>query len=280
MRLKDTKQKKFTSDFIVLIFDELAEILDYNPTTKEDRQIQEKISFYLESILRTGRSQGFKIFYSTQSYLSTTSGLTSGMKNNTKLKIAHQLGSNLQVGSIKPVEELAELGISPTSYDIGKNVVINEADNTIYEVRSLYIPDDFTNTIKINTNSNSNIETILQKYYKELYQEQLKELETTNQEDDDIYSLNDLAIDLNLEVKPIKTISKSKIVKSSLAQQIKSKKIEKASKSQVDKFINEQQVANTQKLQDIDIDAIRKEANSIAPKKDNENVDIFLNSLV
>jgi hypothetical protein len=277
--LKDTKQKKFTTDFIILLFDELAEILDYNPTTKEERQIQDKITFYLESLLRTGRSQGFKIFYSTQSYLSTSSGLTSGMKNNTKLKIAHQLGSNLQVGSIKPVEELNEIGINPTQYDVGKNVVINEADNTIYEVRSLYIPDNFTETINIKS-SNSNIETILKPYYYELYKEQVKDLETTNQEDDTIYSLNDLAIDLNLNVDPIKKVEeiKTQRPKSTISQKIKSKKIEKASKVQVDNFINDTKV-ETPILKNIDIANIKNEVNSLTPKKDNLEVDSFLKNL-
>lgn len=275
--LKDTKQKKFTTDFIILLFDELAEILDYNPTTKEERHIQDKISFYLESILRTGRSQGFKIFYSTQSYLSTSSGLTSGMKNNTKLKIAHQLGSNLQVGSIKPVEELNEIGINPTAYDIGKNVVINEADNTIYEVRSLYIPDDFTNTIKIKS-SNSNIENILKPYYNELYKEQIKDLETTNQEDDTIYSLNNLAIDLNLNVEPIAPVVKAPKIKSTISQQIKAKKIEKANQNQIDKFINDTPV-DAPPLKDIDISNIKNEVNTLIPKKDNTEVDNFLKNL-
>jgi len=198
--LRSTKQKKFTSDFIILVFDELAEILDYTPSTKEERKVQEKISFYIESLLRTGRSQGFKIFYSTQSYLSTSSGLSSSMKNNTKLKIAHQLGSGLQVGSVKPVEELNELGIFPTKYDVGKNVVINEADNTIYEVRSLYVPDDFIETITLNTDTNDELEEELKAYYQATYEEQLNDLKSTGQEDDTIYSLHDIANELGLSI--------------------------------------------------------------------------------
>jgi hypothetical protein len=199
------------------------------------------------------------------------------MKNNTKLKIAHQLGSNLQVGSIKPVEELNEIGINPTAYDIGKNVVINEADNTIYEVRSLYIPDDFTNTIKIKS-SNSNIENILKPYYNELYKEQIKDLETTNQEDDTIYSLNNLAIDLNLNVEPIAPVVKAPKIKSTISQQIKAKKIEKANQNQIDKFINDTPV-DAPPLKDIDISNIKNEVNTLIPKKDNTEVDDFLKNL-
>lgn len=195
--LRANKIKKLTSNFIVLLFDELAEILDTKPTTKEERFLSEKIRYYLESLLRTGRSQGFKIIYSTQSYLSTSSGVSAGMKNNTKLKIMHQLGSNMQVGSVKAVAELNDLGIYPTNYDVGRNVVINEVNNTIYEVRSLYIPDDFINSIHINNDDDSNNEefkSIIRKYYQLL----LNELSKNIKEDDAIYPLDELANDLKI----------------------------------------------------------------------------------
>lgn len=247
--LKTTKQKKFMSDFIVLVFDELAEILDYTPSTKEERKMQEKISFYIESLLRTGRSQGFKIFYSTQSYLSTSSGLSSGMKNNTKLKVAHQLGSNLQVGSIKPVEELNEIGISPTKYDVGKNVVINESDNTIYEVRSLYVPDDFIDSIEINASSNKLLEDELKSHSQAVYEEMLDELKATSQEDDAIYSLHDVASDLGLNLKIEKpaliikektnTKAKKETPSTPIAKAIQAKKAKKnkSSAQNEDKFL-------------------------------------------
>lgn len=194
--LKAHKMKKMSSHYLVLIFDELAEILDYTPSNKDERALQEKIAFYLESLLRTGRSQGFKIFYSTQSYLSTSSGLSSGMKNNTKLKITHQLGSNLQVGTIKPVEELAELGIFPTKYDIGKNVVINEANNEIYEVRSLYVPDDFIEDIVLHS-SDSHLH--FEEELKPFYIQALHELKNASKENDEYYSIYELAKDLGVE---------------------------------------------------------------------------------
>ena len=206
--LKMNKLKKFTSDFIILLFDELAEILDFKPNTKEDKFIQTQISSYIETLLRTGRSQGFKIIYSTQSYLSTSSGLTSGMKNNTKLKIMHQLGSGLQVGSVKPTEELNEIGINPTSYDVGKNVVINESNNTIFEVRSLFIPDDFIDTVEINNKMNTKLETELKEYYKATYYQLQDELKSTKQEDDTIYSLLDIAKDLSINIDTNNAIQK------------------------------------------------------------------------
>ncbi|WP_041963273.1 hypothetical protein [Sulfurospirillum cavolei] len=194
--LKAHKMKKMSAHYIVLIFDELAEILDYAPSNKEERSLQEKIAFYLESLLRTCRSQGFKIFYSTQSYLSTSSGLSSGMKNNTKLKITHQLGSNLQVGTIKPIEELAELGIFPTKYDVGKNVVINEANNDIYEVRSLYVPDDFIEDIVLKP---SDAHILFEEELKPFYIQAIDELKKSAKEEDAYYSIYELANDLGVE---------------------------------------------------------------------------------
>jgi len=219
--IKSIGAKKLTHSYIVLIFDELAEILDYTPTSKDERQIQEKIVFYIESLLRTGRSQGFKIIYSTQSYLSSSSGLTSGMKNNTLLKISHQLSSNLHVGSIKPVEELAELGIeNPTKFDVGRNVVFNEANNTFYECRSLYVKDDFINDIQLEISSNNSFEETLKPFYLQT----LKMLEKEGFEDD-IYPIKDIASDLELEYQEeVKTIiEKPKVKLDGLGSMIKKK---------------------------------------------------------
>lgn len=207
-RMKFLKQKglkKMDTNFIVLLFDELAEILDVTVSTKEDRYIQEKIVFYIESLLRTGRSQGFKILYSTQSFLSTASGLTSGMKNNTQLRIMHTLSSKMQVSSVKAVDELNLLSIDPTNYTTGKNVVINGSDNTIYEVQSLYVEEDFINHIKIDTTNDSEFEEKIKLYYKEVLDEWKNDLITSNQKDDEIYPLEALAKDLNIELKKVDT---------------------------------------------------------------------------
>lgn len=195
--VKHLKQKKLKDNAIVLIFDELAEILDYTPSNKEERFIQEKIAFYLESLLRTGRSQNFKIFYSTQSYLSSTSGLSSGMKNNTLLKITHQLSSNLHVGTIKPIEEIEELGLTnPTQFDIGRNLVFNDANNTHYETRSLYVKEDFIEDIVLHP---SDSHLIFEEELKPFYIQALHELKNASKEADEYYSIYELAKDLGVE---------------------------------------------------------------------------------
>lgn len=224
--IKSIGAKKLNHSYIILIFDELAEILDYTPTNKDERQIQEKIVFYIESLLRTSRSQGFKTIYSTQSYLSSSSGLTSGMKNNTLLKISHQLSSNLHVGSIKPVEEFNELGIeNPTKFDIGRNIVFSEANNTFYECRSLYVPDDFIDSIQLEISSNDSFEKTLKPFYLQT----LKMLEKEGFEDD-IYPIKEIASDLGLQFKqeePIEVVppkkEKPKVKLDGLGDMIKKK---------------------------------------------------------
>lgn len=208
--LRAKRMKKFISDFIFIICDELAEILDYKPTNKEEKKTQEKIVFYIESILRTSRSQGFKFIYATQSYLSVASGLSTGMKNNTLLKISHQLGSKIQVSSIKDMTILDEYGIDPTQYDIGKNMIINETKNDIFEVRSLYVPEDFIEDIEINSNHNHQLEEELKIYYKEVYNEMKKDLKEKNESDDELYPLSQITIDLKFEVDSINDIKTTK----------------------------------------------------------------------
>ena len=198
--LKANRMKKLTNHFIFVVFDEMAEVLDYTTITKEEKKIKEQILFYFESLLRTMRSQGIKIFYSTQSYLSNASGLSSSVKNNTILKIAHQLGSKMQTSSIKDSEELMERGLDdPTSFNVGRNLVINEATNSYYELRSLYVPEDFMESIVINTNKDNSFEEAMKPFYKQTIQKLESELA-----EDEFYSISDLAKDLNLnyELEP------------------------------------------------------------------------------
>lgn len=240
--LKANKKKKIQDNLIILIFDELAEILDYTPTNKDERKIQEKISFYIESLLRTGRSQNFKIFYSTQSYLSSTSGLSSGMKNNTMLKITHQLSSNLHVGTIKPMEEIEELGLTnPTKFDIGRNLIFNETNNTHYEVRSLYVEEDFIDSIEIEPSSNESFELALNPFYKEV----LEEIREEQSEDDTLYPITDIAKDLNAELSFIEPIGTIQVNTKAPAQKTKPKsdfsnflKKSSSSKNAEEDFIN------------------------------------------
>lgn len=192
--LKANKKKKLTSNFIFIVFDEMAEVLDYTTATKEEKFIKEQILFYFESLIRTMRSQAIVILYSTQSYLSNASGLSSAVKNSTILKVAHQLGSKMQTSSIKDSEELIERGIDdPTTYDIGRNLIINESNNTYLEVRSLYVPEDFIDNIEINVNKDKSFEDFMEIFYYETIKKFENELI-----EDSIYPLTELVKDLGI----------------------------------------------------------------------------------
>jgi hypothetical protein len=197
--LKTNKMKKFIDNYIYIVFDELAEILDYDPKEKQERQIQNEISSIIESLLRTGRSQGIKIIYSTQSFLSTSSGLTSGMKNNTKLRVLHQTKNKMAIGSVIPMEELQEEGYDPYNYNMGRNLVIS--DENIEEVRSLYIPDNFLDEIIINKEFNSKLADDMKIFYKQKIEEMIKDRDKlATEKKEEIYSLEDIAKDLEVEL--------------------------------------------------------------------------------
>lgn len=197
--LKKNKMKKFSDNYLYIIFDELAEVLDYEPKEKQEKQIQNEISAIIESLLRTGRSQGIKIIYSTQSFLSTSSGLTSGMKNNTKLRVLHQTKNKMAIGSVIPMEELVEEGYDPYNYNMGRNLVIS--DEEMIEVRSLYIPDDFLDEIVINKDFNSKLADDMKSFYKDKINEMITDRDKINTEKkDEIYSLEDIAKDLEVEL--------------------------------------------------------------------------------
>lgn len=199
--LKTNKLKKFVDNYIYIIFDELAEILDYEAkNNKIEKEIQGEISAIIESLLRTGRSQGMKIFYSTQSFLSTSSGLSSSMKNNTKLRVLHQTKNKTSIGSVVPMEELEEEGYAPYNYDMGRNLVISEEE--MIEVRSLYIPEDFLDEIVINNSFNEKLENDMKSFYKTKLNEMLKDRDKMSTEKkEELYSLEDIAKDLNIEIQ-------------------------------------------------------------------------------
>ncbi len=196
--LKTNKLKKFVDNYIYVIFDELAEILDYEPKEKSEKQIQNEISAIIESLLRTGRSQGIKIFYSTQSFLSTSSGLTSGMKNNTKLRVLHQTKNKMAIGNVIPMEELEENGYDPYNYNMGRNLVIS--DEEMIEVRSLYIPEDFLDEIEINSEYNTKLAENLKEFYKIKIDELITDRDKLSTKSEEIYSLEDIAKDLDIEI--------------------------------------------------------------------------------
>ena len=147
--LKKYNKKKLTSHYIYVFFDEIAEILDYKTNTKEEKFIQDKTKEIIESLFRTSRSSGFKLFYATQIFTSVGSGISNSIKNNTIFRILHKTESDEGIHSVIDKEPLEERGLNPKEFGVGEMVIKNESD--YYNVRTLYIPDNFTNFIKINS---------------------------------------------------------------------------------------------------------------------------------
>ncbi len=164
--LKTHNKKKFTNFYIYVFFDEIAEILDYKANTKEEKFMQDKIKEIIESLFRTSRSSGFKLFYATQIFTSVGSGISNSIKNNTIFRILHKTESDEGIHSVIDKEPLDGRGINVKEFGVGEMVIKNESE--YFNVRTLYIPDNFIKDIKINSSKkNEKFENEMNKYIKE-----------------------------------------------------------------------------------------------------------------
>lgn len=198
------EKKKFTNKFIFVFFDEIAEILDFKGNNKEDKLIQDKTKEIIESLFRTGRSSGFKLFYATQIFTSVGSGLSNSIKNNTIFRILHKTESSEGIHSVIDAEPLQERGINVKEFEIGEMVIKNE--DKYFNVRSLYVPDNFVNDIRI---PKSKIDKTFKSEMDKLITEQIKQYSF----EENIYSSSQCMTDFNLAAsenyintkKPIET---------------------------------------------------------------------------
>lgn len=145
--LKDKGLKKFKDKFIYVFLDEIAEILDYSPSDKNEKEQHNKTKEIIESLFRTGRSQGFKLFYATQIFTSVGSGISNSIKNNTIFRILHKTESDEGIHSVIDKEPLEERGINVKTFGVGEVIIKNESN--YYHCRSLYVPDNFINFIRL-----------------------------------------------------------------------------------------------------------------------------------
>ena len=165
--LKAHNKKKFINYYIYVFFDEVAEILDYKANTKEEKFIQDKTKEIIESLFRTSRSSGFKLFYATQIFTTVGSGITNSIKNNTIFRILHKTESDEGIHSVIDKEPLEERGINVKEFGVGEMIIKNESE--YYNVRTLYVPDNFTKNIIINSSNKSEkrFENEMKKYIEE-----------------------------------------------------------------------------------------------------------------
>lgn len=182
-------KKKFTNYFIYVFFDEIAEILDYKANDKNDKIIYDKTKEIIESLFRTGRSSGFKLFYATQIFTSVGSGITNSIKNNTIFRILHKTESDEGINSVIDKEPLEERGINVKEFGVGEMIIKNESD--YYNVRTLYIPDNFTKSIKINSSS-------IGEKFKISMNEHIKNTIKDYSFENNIYSVEECLRDFNL----------------------------------------------------------------------------------
>lgn len=182
--LKNSKgKKKIVGKDIHIWFDEMREILDYEPRDKVERQIQDTIYRLIESLLRIGRRGGMKMGYSTQSPLQNASGLSSGMKNNTPLMMTHGLISQIQVNRV--YEDFESWGIEPTKFDIGRLAIVNTTTSQVDERRALYVPENFMENIQFGEYIEDTFDEEIKEYYKLVVEEETRKSEIMNKDKDD-----------------------------------------------------------------------------------------------
>ncbi len=161
----------------------------YAANDKNDKIIYDKTKEIIESLFRTGRSSGFKLFYATQIFTSVGSGITNSIKNNTIFRILHKTESDEGINSVIDKEPLEERGINVKEFGVGEMIIKNESD--YYNVRTLYIPDNFTKSIKINSSS-------IGEKFKISMNEHIKNTIKDYSFENNIYSVEECLRDFNL----------------------------------------------------------------------------------
>lgn len=196
--IKSKNAKKIEGHRLITFFDEMAEILDYQPQSREERAIQERIVAIIETIMRIGRASDIFIGYSTQSPLQQNSGLTNSMKQNTTIKLTFGLTSQMQVSSVS--EELIEKGINPTEFTIGQFAYINGANNEMGVARALMVKDNYLDFIKLpKSTQDPQFNETMKTFYKEVVEEmklEQQKMRGREEEEDVLFTNEELLNDL------------------------------------------------------------------------------------
>ena len=106
--LKEKNLKKWTNEYIFLIFDEFAQIFQYNSKNKDEKKLLDDCINIIENLFATARSQNIRIIYSTQSYVKEASGLSNAIKVNTAAKFMFNTKAVTSISSVVSSDILEE----------------------------------------------------------------------------------------------------------------------------------------------------------------------------
>ncbi len=141
-KIKQEKKKRIKNEYIYILLDEVAMILNYKPTDTQMKKIHTETVEMLEELFSTGRSQGFRIMLSTQSYVANNSGITGAMKINTDTKLMHFTEEETSIQSIFPdTDILLNKGITPQEFGVGEFILKTKRSEFIHS-RAIYIPEN------------------------------------------------------------------------------------------------------------------------------------------
>jgi hypothetical protein len=131
--------EKWTDDYIFLIFDEMAEILNYEAIEKEEKEFLKQIVSMINSLFTTGRSQNIRIVYAVQSYVKDASGVNTTIKTNTSTKFLFKTQQSTSISSVVSNEDLEEIGVNPKNLKTGEALLLDNESIQPLKFKSAFI---------------------------------------------------------------------------------------------------------------------------------------------
>jgi hypothetical protein len=138
--LKENDEEKWDNkDYIYLIFDEFAEIANFETTSKEEKEIHKSILSMINSLFATSRSQNIRIIYIAQSYVKEASNINNAIKTNTATKFMFKTTQSTSISSVISIEDIEELGANPKFLMQGEALILDNNAVSSQKFKTAYI---------------------------------------------------------------------------------------------------------------------------------------------
>ena len=137
--LKDNDLEKWENEYIFIIFDEFAEVLNYEASTKEDKEILKQIISMINSLFATARSSNIFITYATQSFVKDVSNINTTIKTNTSTKFLFKTTQSTSISSVVSSEDLDDIGVNPKNLKIGEALLLDNESMASLKFKSVFI---------------------------------------------------------------------------------------------------------------------------------------------
>jgi hypothetical protein len=136
--LKEKNLKKWTNEYIFLVFDEFAQIFQFNSKNKDEKKLLDDCINIIENLFATARSQNIRIIYSTQSYVKEASGVSNAIKVNTSAKFMFNTKAITSISSVVSADILDEYQLNPKLLKKGEALILDVEDVEPHRFKSPY----------------------------------------------------------------------------------------------------------------------------------------------